>query len=64
MLDTVGPELQICNRNGNPIELEANNHVTITTDVTKEPSAEVLPVNYSGLAEVCLSSVCYICARS
>ncbi|KAK9291115.1 hypothetical protein L1049_009302 [Liquidambar formosana] len=51
MLDTVGPELQICNRNGNPIELEANNHVTITTDVTKEPSAEVLPVNYSGLAE-------------
>ncbi|XP_043702279.1 pyruvate kinase 2, cytosolic-like isoform X2 [Telopea speciosissima] len=51
MLDTVGPELRICNNNGNPIELKVDGHVTITPDVCREPSAEVLPVNYAGLAE-------------
>ncbi|XP_057507000.1 pyruvate kinase 2, cytosolic-like isoform X2 [Actinidia eriantha] len=51
MLDTMGPALQVHNKSGNPIELMADNHVTITTDVTREPSAEVLPVNYSGLAK-------------
>ncbi|KAL6987262.1 pyruvate kinase [Sarracenia purpurea var. burkii] len=51
MLDTMGPALQVCNKTGNPIELLADNHVTITTDSTREPSAEVLPVNYSGLAK-------------
>lgn len=52
MLDTMGPALQVCNKSGNPIELMAGNHVTITPDVTREPSAEILPVNYSGLANV------------
>ncbi|KAE9465889.1 hypothetical protein C3L33_02197, partial [Rhododendron williamsianum] len=50
MLDTMGPALQVCNKSGNPIEMMAGNHVTITPDVTREPSAEILPVNYSGLA--------------
>lgn len=52
MLDTMGPALQVCNKSGNPIELMAGNHVTITPDVTREPSAKILPVNYSGLANV------------
>ncbi|XP_057983105.1 pyruvate kinase 2, cytosolic-like [Malania oleifera] len=51
MLDTVGPELQIYNKYGNPIELKADDHVTITPDATNEPSAGVLPVNYAGLSE-------------
>lgn len=54
MLDTVGPELQVFNKTGNPIELNADDLVTITPDISKEPSADVLPINYSGLAEVCL----------
>lgn len=53
MLDTLGPELLISNRTGNPVELKADSHVTISPDVTKEPTAELLPVNYAGLAEVC-----------
>eukprot|EP00268_Persea_americana_P029040 TRINITY_DN2810_c2_g1_i2.p1 TRINITY_DN2810_c2_g1~~TRINITY_DN2810_c2_g1_i2.p1 ORF type:complete len:170 (-),score=25.23 TRINITY_DN2810_c2_g1_i2:31-540(-) len=52
MLDTVGPEVQVFNKTGNPIELKADDLVTITTDISKEPSADVLPINYSGLAEV------------
>uniref|UniRef100_A0A1D1YGS9 Pyruvate kinase n=1 Tax=Anthurium amnicola TaxID=1678845 RepID=A0A1D1YGS9_9ARAE len=51
MLDTVGPELQVCNTNGAPIELKVDDHVTITSDLSKAPSAGFLPVNYSGLAE-------------
>ncbi|XP_058089723.1 pyruvate kinase 1, cytosolic-like isoform X2 [Magnolia sinica] len=51
MLDTVGPELQVCNRTGNPIELKADDHLTLTPDLSKEASAEVLPVNYAELAE-------------
>ncbi|XP_010269337.1 PREDICTED: pyruvate kinase 2, cytosolic-like [Nelumbo nucifera] len=51
MLDTAGPELQVCNTTGNPIELKADAHVTITPDVSKEPSADILTVNYAGLAE-------------
>ncbi|KAJ8759966.1 hypothetical protein K2173_010822 [Erythroxylum novogranatense] len=51
MMDTVGPELQISNPTGNPIELKADDHVIITSNVTKQPSAQVLPVNYSGLVE-------------
>ncbi|XP_058205662.1 pyruvate kinase 2, cytosolic-like [Rhododendron vialii] len=50
MLDTMGPALQVRNKSGNPIELMAGNQVTITPDVTREPSAEILPVNYLGLA--------------
>lgn len=52
MLDTMGAELQVCNATGNPIKLKADDHVTITPDASKIPSAEVLPVNYDGLAEV------------
>ncbi|XVF56264.1 hypothetical protein PTKIN_Ptkin06aG0105200 [Pterospermum kingtungense] len=51
MLDTVGPELQVYNKTSNPIELKADDIVTITPDATKELSAEVLPISYSGLAE-------------
>ncbi|XXG39337.1 hypothetical protein AAC387_Pa01g0324 [Persea americana] len=51
MLDTVGPELQVFNKTGNPIELEADDLVTITPDISREPSADVLPINYSGLAK-------------
>lgn len=51
MLDTMGAELQVCNATGNPIKLKADDHVTITPDASKIPSAEVLPVNYDGLAE-------------
>lgn len=54
MLDTVGPELQVSNKTGNPIELNVDDRVTITPDTSKEASADVLPINYSGLAEVCL----------
>ncbi|KAJ4978222.1 hypothetical protein NE237_009002 [Protea cynaroides] len=51
MLDTVGPELQICNKSGSPIELKVDGHVIITPDVSREPSAEILPVSYAGLAQ-------------
>lgn len=52
MLDTVGPEILISNETGKSIELKADNLVTITPDITKEPSAQVLPINYAGLAKV------------
>ncbi|KAK1288071.1 hypothetical protein QJS10_CPB19g00046 [Acorus calamus] len=51
MLDTVGPELQICNKSGNSIELKADEHVTITSDLSKDSSSEVLPVNYADLSK-------------
>ncbi|XP_058003226.1 pyruvate kinase 1, cytosolic isoform X2 [Hevea brasiliensis] len=52
MLDTIGRELPICNQTGKAIELKVDDHLTITSDVSKEPSAEFLPVNYSGLSEI------------
>ncbi|KAJ8449791.1 hypothetical protein Cgig2_001447 [Carnegiea gigantea] len=51
MLDTVGPELHISNESGNPIELKADDLVTITPDTTKQTSAQVLPIKYDGLAK-------------
>lgn len=51
MLDTVGPEIIISNKSGNPIELKVDSLVTITPDITKEPSAEILPINYAGFAK-------------
>ncbi|XP_021744522.1 pyruvate kinase 1, cytosolic-like [Chenopodium quinoa] len=51
MLDTVGPEILVSNKTGNPVELKADNFVTITPDTTKEPSSEVLPINYVGFAK-------------
>lgn len=52
MLDTVGPEIQVCNKGAKPIELKADDHVTITSDVDIEPSTEMLAVNYDRLAEI------------
>ncbi|KAH9620886.1 hypothetical protein KSS87_011243 [Heliosperma pusillum] len=51
MLDTVGPEIQVHNKSGNPVELKAEDFVTITPDITKELSAQVFPIKYAGLAE-------------
>ncbi|XP_050228198.1 pyruvate kinase 1, cytosolic-like [Mercurialis annua] len=52
MVDTVGPELPIHNQTGKPIELKADDRVTITSDISKEPSAEFLPVNFTGLSQI------------
>lgn len=52
MLDTIGPELQVSNETGKPIELKADDHVTITSDTTIQPSADILPVSYADLARV------------
>ncbi|XP_031378085.1 pyruvate kinase 2, cytosolic-like isoform X2 [Punica granatum] len=52
MLDTVGPELQVCNTTGNPIDLKADTHVTITSNISKEASAEVLPVDYAEFPKI------------
>ncbi|KAL8142983.1 hypothetical protein V2J09_016015 [Rumex salicifolius] len=51
MLDTVGPEVQVHNKTGNPIKLKAEDRVIITPDTTKEPSSEILPITYGGLSE-------------
>jgi len=50
----MGPELQVSNTTGNPIELKAGDRVSITPspNLSKVPSAEVLPINYSDLAKV------------
>lgn len=64
MLDTVGPEIQVCNKGAKPIELKADDHVTITSDVDIEPSTEMLAVNYDRLAEVGISNESlYICLK-
>ncbi|KAF7848094.1 hypothetical protein BT93_L2304 [Corymbia citriodora subsp. variegata] len=52
MLDTTGPELQVCNKTGNPIEFKADSHVTVTSDLSKELCADVLPVDYAELAKM------------
>lgn len=52
MLDTTGPELQVHNTTGNSIELAAGERVIITPDLSKAPSAQVLPIKYSELAKV------------
>ncbi|KAI0494386.1 hypothetical protein KFK09_024520 [Dendrobium nobile] len=52
MLDTVGPELQVHNTTGNPIELKADAHVLLTADLSKIPSKEILPINFPDLAKV------------
>ncbi|KAL5546546.1 hypothetical protein UlMin_006233 [Ulmus minor] len=52
MLDTVGPELQVSNRSGNPIELNAGDHVTITSDNTADSSTKIFGVNYDRLAQI------------
>lgn len=52
MLDTAGPELQISNKSGDAVDLKADNYVTITSDTSKELSAEVFPIDYAELAKV------------
>ncbi|KQJ88946.1 pyruvate kinase 1, cytosolic [Brachypodium distachyon] len=52
MLDTVGPEIQVHNSTGAPIELKAGNHVTVTPDLSEAPSAEILPIKFGDLAKV------------
>jgi len=52
MLDTVGPEVQVVNKNGQAISLTENEFVTLTPDLEKEASSEILPINYSGLGKV------------
>uniref|UniRef100_A0A7N0TUK2 Pyruvate kinase n=2 Tax=Kalanchoe fedtschenkoi TaxID=63787 RepID=A0A7N0TUK2_KALFE len=51
MLDTMGPQLHVSNNTGNPIELRAEQRLIITPDMTKQPSSQVLPVKYDGLAK-------------
>lgn len=55
MFDTVGPELQIINKGEFPIVLRADEFVTLTPDLSKEPSAAFLPINWPELADVSLS---------
>ncbi|CAN6362785.1 unnamed protein product [Urochloa humidicola] len=51
MLDTLGPEIQVHNSTGQPIELKAGNHVIITPDISKAPSADILPIKFADLAK-------------
>ncbi|GAB4836325.1 hypothetical protein Ancab_001240 [Ancistrocladus abbreviatus] len=51
MLDTIGPELQVVNKSGNPILLEADSLVVLTPDQSKEASSMLLPINFHGLSE-------------
>ncbi|CAA6667565.1 unnamed protein product [Spirodela intermedia] len=51
MLDTVGPELQVVNKNEHAISLEENGHVVLTPHQDVEASSELLPINFSGLAK-------------
>ena len=52
MLDTLGPELQIYNKNEKPIVLEIDATVTITPDTKQEASSKILPINYPEFANV------------
>jgi pyruvate kinase len=52
MLDTVGPELYVTNSNEHPIELLEGASLVLTADRKIQASAEVLPINYDGLASV------------
>ncbi|KAJ4775650.1 Pyruvate kinase [Rhynchospora pubera] len=51
MLDTVGPELQVVNKNEQEILLEADATIVLTPDQDKEASASLLPINFHGLAQ-------------
>ncbi|PKA52456.1 Pyruvate kinase, cytosolic isozyme [Apostasia shenzhenica] len=51
MLDTVGPELQVVNKSGNAISLEADATVVLTPDQNEEAASQLLPINFAGLAK-------------
>lgn len=52
MLDTVGAELQVVNKNETTISLKEDAIVTLTPHQGQEASDEVLPINFDGLAKV------------
>ncbi|XP_054800038.1 pyruvate kinase 1, cytosolic-like isoform X2 [Prosopis cineraria] len=51
MLDTVGAEMQVVNRSGTSISLQADGLVVLTPDKGQEASSEILPINFDGLAK-------------
>lgn len=51
MLDTVGPELQVINKNHQIISLEAESLVVLTPDQDKEATSNLLPINFNGLSK-------------
>ncbi|GAB4856511.1 hypothetical protein Ancab_014427 [Ancistrocladus abbreviatus] len=51
MLDTVGPELQVVNKTGQAISLKEDDFVTLTPDLEKEASSELLPINFTALSK-------------
>ncbi|GMJ02940.1 hypothetical protein like AT3G52990 [Hibiscus trionum] len=52
MLDTVGPELRVVNKNGQAISLTEDSTVVLTPEEGKEATSELLPVNFDGLSKV------------
>uniref|UniRef100_A0A6M2F489 Pyruvate kinase n=1 Tax=Populus davidiana TaxID=266767 RepID=A0A6M2F489_9ROSI len=50
MLDTVGPELQVINKNETPISLLEDSFVVLTPDLDKEATSCLLPINFTGLS--------------
>ena len=58
MLDTVGPELQVVNKSEHPISLQEDTLVVLTPDQDQEATSNQLPVNFSGLAKVCMIERC------
>lgn len=55
MLDTVGAEMQVVNKNETSISLQADSQVILTPDQGQEASSEILPINFDGLAKVHLN---------
>jgi hypothetical protein len=55
MLDTVGAEMQVVNKNETSISLLADSQVILTPDQGQEASSEILPINFDGLAKVPLN---------
>jgi hypothetical protein len=55
MLDTVGAEMQVVNKNETSISLLADSQVILTPDQGQEASSEILPINFDGLAKVHLN---------
>lgn len=52
MLDTVGPEILVVNRNEKSISLKEDELVVLTPNQEIDASSEVLPISYNGLSKV------------
>ncbi|KAI4319629.1 hypothetical protein MLD38_033208 [Melastoma candidum] len=52
MMDTTGPELRVTNESGKPVELKADDIVTVTSDTSKKLSSKVVPVDSPDLAKM------------